>query len=166
MKFILDLYFKLFRVVFNKLPIITNKTGKSNWDWLKLDKNDTFTKVLGAIFFFGLSGFYLIALNYIISNHYDLFDEKFQYVYVNIFEDVMKYTFLTDDEINKIIINRHKENLIIIKNKKKEKEDKEKELLNIRNIIENKDNNIVDDKNKINKKNKNKNKNKNVISTN
>lgn len=70
MKFILDLYFKLFRVVFNKLPIFTNKTGKSNWDWLKLDKNDTFTKVLGALFFFGISGFYLIALNYLISNHY------------------------------------------------------------------------------------------------
>lgn len=70
MKFILDLYFKLFRVVFNKLPIFTNKSGKSNWDWLKLDKNDTFTKVFGALFFWGLSGVYLIVLNWLINNNY------------------------------------------------------------------------------------------------
>lgn len=70
MKFILDLYFKLFRVVFNKLPIFTNKSGKNNWDWLKLDKNDTFTKVLGVLFFWGLSGVYLIVLNWLINNNY------------------------------------------------------------------------------------------------
>ncbi len=61
MKFILDLYFKLFRAVFNKLPIFTNKSGKSNWDWLKLDKNNTFTKVLGAIFFYGITGYFLMV---------------------------------------------------------------------------------------------------------
>ena len=72
MKFILDLYFKLFRVVFNKLPIFTNKTGKSNWDWLKLDKNNTFTKVLGALFFWGCWGFYLIIINYLINSYYIL----------------------------------------------------------------------------------------------
>lgn len=70
MKLILDLYFKLFRAVFNKLPIFTNKTGKSNWDWLKLNKNDTFTKVLGVLFFWGLLGVYLIVLNWLINNNY------------------------------------------------------------------------------------------------
>ena len=68
MKFILDLYFKLFRAVFNKLPIFTNKTGKSNWDWLKLDKNDTFTKVLGAFVFYGFFGLILIIFKYLIKN--------------------------------------------------------------------------------------------------
>lgn len=67
MKFILDLYFKLFRAVFNKLPIFINKTKKNNWDWLKLDKNETFTKVLGALFFFGLYGVFLILFKFVLT---------------------------------------------------------------------------------------------------
>lgn len=72
MKFILDLYFKLFRAVFNKLPIFTNKSGKSNWDWLKLDKNDTFTKVLGSIFFYGITGDFLMVAKFFINSYITL----------------------------------------------------------------------------------------------
>ena len=68
MKFILDLYFKLFRVLFNKLPIPTNKTSKSNWDWLQLNKNETFTKTLGAFVFYGFFGLILIIFNYCINS--------------------------------------------------------------------------------------------------
>lgn len=68
MKILLDIYFKFFRWFFNKLPIPTNKTGKTNWDWLKLNKNDTFTKVLGAFVFYGLFGLILIILKYLIKN--------------------------------------------------------------------------------------------------
>ena len=69
MKFILDFYFKIFRWLFNKLPIPTNKTGKNNWDWLKLDKNETFTKVLGVIFFYGITGFFLIVVKFIVNSY-------------------------------------------------------------------------------------------------
>lgn len=72
MKFILDLYFKLFRAVFNKLPIFTNKTGKSNWDWLKLDKNNTFTKVLGVIFFYGITGYFLMVAKFFVNSYITL----------------------------------------------------------------------------------------------
>ena len=72
MKFILNLYFKLFRAVFNKLPIFTNKTGKNNWDWLKLDKNDTFTKVLGAIFFYGITGYFLMVAKFSVNSYITL----------------------------------------------------------------------------------------------
>lgn len=72
MKFILDLYFKLFRAVFNKLPIFTNKSGKNNWDWLKLDKNETFTKVLGAIFFYGITGYFLMVVKFFLNNYFTL----------------------------------------------------------------------------------------------
>ena len=68
MKILLDIYFKFFRWFFNKLPIPTNKTGKTNWDWLKLNKNDTFTKVLGAFVFYGFFGLILIILKYLIKN--------------------------------------------------------------------------------------------------
>jgi len=69
MKFILDFYFKIFRWFFNKLPIPTNKTGKNNWDWLKLNKNETFTKVLGAIFFYGITGYFLMVAKFIVNNY-------------------------------------------------------------------------------------------------
>ena len=72
MKFILDLYFKLFRAVFNKLPIFTNKSGKSNWDWLKLDKNNTFTKVLGVIFFYGITGYFLMVVKFFFNSYITL----------------------------------------------------------------------------------------------
>jgi hypothetical protein len=72
MKFILDFYFKIFRWLFNKLPIPTNKTGKNNWDWLKLDKNETFTKVLGAIFFYGITGYFLMVAKFIVNNYVTL----------------------------------------------------------------------------------------------
>ena len=67
MKILLDIYFKFFRWFFNKLPITTNKTGKTNWDWLKLNKNDTFTKVLGAFVFYGFFGLILIIFKYLIK---------------------------------------------------------------------------------------------------
>jgi hypothetical protein len=69
MKFILDFYFKIFRWLFNKLPIPTNKTGKNNWDWLKLDKNETFTKILGAIFFYGITGHFLMVAKFFVNNY-------------------------------------------------------------------------------------------------
>ena len=72
MKFILDFYFKIFRWLFNKLPIPTNKTGKNNWDWLKLNKNETFTKVLGAIFFYGITGYFLIVAKFFINSYITL----------------------------------------------------------------------------------------------
>jgi hypothetical protein len=68
MKILLDIYFKFFKWFFNKLPIPTNKTNKSNWDWLKLDKNETFTKVLGSFVFYGFFGIYLIIFKYFINN--------------------------------------------------------------------------------------------------
>jgi len=68
MKILLDIYFKFFKLFFNKLPIPTNKTNKSNWDWLKLDKNETFTKVLGAFVFYGFFGIYLIIFKYLINS--------------------------------------------------------------------------------------------------
>ena len=68
MKILLDIYFKFFKWFFNKLPIPTNKTNKSNWDWLKLDKNETFTKVLGSFVFYGFFGIYLIIFKYCIKN--------------------------------------------------------------------------------------------------
>ena len=71
MKVLLDIYFRFFRWFFNKLPIPTNKTGKTNWDWLKLNKNDTFTKVLGAFVFYGFFGLILIIFEYLIKNFLD-----------------------------------------------------------------------------------------------
>ena len=68
MKKLLDIYFRFFRWFFNKLPIPTNKTSKTNWDWLKLDKNETFTKALGAFVFYGFYGIFLIILKYSIEN--------------------------------------------------------------------------------------------------
>jgi hypothetical protein len=68
MKILLDIYFKFFKLFFNKLPIPTNKTKKSNWDWLKLDKNETFTKVLGSFVFYGFFGICLIIFKYCIKN--------------------------------------------------------------------------------------------------
>jgi len=68
MKILLDIYFKFFKLFLNKLPIPTNKTNKSNWDWLKLDKNETFTKVLGSFVFYGFFGIYLIIFKYCIKN--------------------------------------------------------------------------------------------------
>lgn len=72
MKFLFDFYFKIFRWFFNKLPIPTNKTGKNNWDWLKLDKNETFTKVLGAIFFYGITGYFLMVAKFFINSYITL----------------------------------------------------------------------------------------------
>ena len=68
MKKLLDIYFRFFKWFFNKLPILTNKTNKTNWDWLKLDKNETFTKVLGAFVFYGFCGIYLIIFKYLINS--------------------------------------------------------------------------------------------------
>jgi len=68
MKKLLDIYFRFFRWFFNKLPIPTNKTSKNNWDWLKLDKNETFTKILGAFVFYSFFGICLIIFKYFIKN--------------------------------------------------------------------------------------------------
>ena len=57
MKIVLNIFFKIFKAIINKLPIPTNKTSKKNWDWLKLDKNETFTKILATLFYFGFFGF-------------------------------------------------------------------------------------------------------------
>ena len=54
------------------MPIPTNKTGKNNWDWLKLNKNETFTKVLGAIFFYGITGYFLIVAKFFINSYITL----------------------------------------------------------------------------------------------
>lgn len=69
MKFLFDFYFKIFRWLFNKIPIPANKTGKNNWDWLKLNKNETFTKVLGAIFFYSITGYCLMVAKFIANNY-------------------------------------------------------------------------------------------------
>lgn len=68
MKIVLNIFFKIFKAIINKLPIPTNKTSKKNWDWLKLDKDETFTKILAVIFLWGILGIYLILLNYFINN--------------------------------------------------------------------------------------------------
>ena len=68
MKILLDIYFKFFKWFFNKLPIPTNKTGKTNWDSLKLNKNETGTKILGAIVFYSFFGICLIIFKYFIEN--------------------------------------------------------------------------------------------------
>ena len=87
MKILLDIYFKFFRWFFNKLPIPTNKTGKTNWDWLKLNKNDTFTKVLGAFVFYGFFGLILIILKYLIKNFLNYgFIAKYRSLEVGIIE--------------------------------------------------------------------------------
>jgi len=68
MKILLNIYFRFLKWFFNKLPIPTNKIGKTNWDWLELDKNETGTKVFGAFVFYGFFGIYLIIFNYFINN--------------------------------------------------------------------------------------------------
>jgi len=50
MKILLDIYFKFFKWFFNKLPIPTNKTGKTNF------------------VFYGFFGIYLIIFKYFINN--------------------------------------------------------------------------------------------------
>jgi hypothetical protein len=66
MKIVLNIFFKIFKAIINKLPIPTNKTSKKNWDWLKLDKNETFTKILATLFYFGFFGLFMLIVKNII----------------------------------------------------------------------------------------------------
>lgn len=64
----LKLYFKLLKFLINKTRFSWNKSGKSTWDWLSLNSSDTFTKILGAIFFWGSVGIFGIVSNFILIN--------------------------------------------------------------------------------------------------
>jgi len=66
MKIVLNIFFKIFKAIINKLPIPTNKTSKKNWDWLKLDKNETFTKILATLVYFGCFGLFMLLVKNII----------------------------------------------------------------------------------------------------
>jgi hypothetical protein len=66
MKIVLNIFFKIFKAIINKLLIPTNKTSKKNWDWLKLDKDETFTKILATLFYFGFFGLFMLIVKNII----------------------------------------------------------------------------------------------------
>ena len=66
MKIVLNIFFKIFKAIINKLLIPTNKTNKKNWDWLKLDKDETFTKILATLFYFGFFGLFMLIVKNII----------------------------------------------------------------------------------------------------
>lgn len=116
MRFILNLYFRLFKFLFNKLPIFTNKTNKTNWDWLKLNKNETFTKVLGALFFFGVYGMFLIIykfvlINFIIPQSYsqlNIFGKSLVYYYELIYNSLQALFVILWLIVMLVIMKNHK----------------------------------------------------------